>query len=134
MFDNWKKKRQEKKYLQDKLFRTRIEKTKAYTKWNDLLVCKSTLIVLEAASKDELSALWAEFKKNDNGRGKLNSIWDIKDRQFSVSNGRFYMSIECSRFILKNEDELPEYLDALKEYEMIYQKCEEIEQQIERHF
>ncbi|OZQ97328.1 hypothetical protein CA598_05920 [Paenibacillus sp. VTT E-133291] len=41
-------------------------------------------------------------------------------------------SIEYSRFILKNEGMLPEYLDALNEYEMLKQKYEEIEQQLER--
>ncbi|MBD7970367.1 hypothetical protein H9647_20065 [Paenibacillus sp. Sa2BVA9] len=132
MLGKWKKKRVIKKELQDKLFEAEIEKTKAFSKWHDLLVCRSALTILEAESKDELSVLWDEFKKNDNGMGRLGDIWKIKDRQFSVSNGRFYMSIEYFCFILRHEEQHPSYLNALEQYEMLKQKCEEIEQQIER--
>ncbi|OBZ15845.1 hypothetical protein A8L34_27745 [Bacillus sp. FJAT-27264] len=129
MFNNWKKKRKELnalKELQNNLDRAEEESRKAYSKVADLLVRKNTLKILEAESKDGLSILWDEFHKDTKRSGRLNGIWEIKDRQFSTSNGRFYMSIEYVCFALVNEKYLPEYLNALEEFEMLEKRCENL--------
>ncbi|MDN4090937.1 hypothetical protein [Paenibacillus polymyxa] len=119
----WLERRKEKKRMEDRLDQFTRESDEAFIIWDNMLYRKKIITVLEALSSEELTEKYNEFlQMNDNGDGRLGSIWSIDDKNFSLSNGTYILQIEHTSFALKDRYTPEQYCSAIASYEDLSDK------------
>ncbi|MGG1669957.1 hypothetical protein ACIFOE_04770 [Paenibacillus sp. NRS-1783] len=130
----WLERRKERKRMVDQLEEFRRDTHEAFIIWDNMLRIKKFITVLEAHSSEELTHKYNEFlQMNDNGKGRLGSIWSVDDKNFSSSDGKYFLEIEHTSFALKNQYTPEKYHSAVASYEELLKKENTLREDLYEH-
>lgn len=99
------------------IFDMQLKDTELNEIWSDMLIQKKKIKVIKAISEQEVEQKYEEIMNslNNDGSGRLGSLWSIKDREFIYNDGFIICIIEFVVSGLKSGVDEDSYIKALNE-------------------
>lgn len=128
----WNRAREQRKALQDKLWRLKVEEMKLSYEWDKMLIRRNHVTVLCSETEEGLSLKYEEFQKLRSEKKRLGSIDSIKDKRSSFDSGTFYLFVYYCEFDLITGYSLREYNEAIRRYDGISEEIVRLQEQLDK--